>query len=136
MTIKLTCIGSGGADLPTEFLDRSGNTAESRFDVTVGDVYTARAIAVWTYGVGVLIVDDTGRPNWKPIGLFVVSDGRVQPDWELAIVSRDPLVALLGYQSLIHDPAHHDDLIERKVAALDTFLRESGADDDPRLAFP
>ncbi|MCX5395345.1 hypothetical protein [Streptomyces sp. NBC_00094] len=109
-----------------DFLRKSGNTPQSRFNVTLGQEYLANAMALWTYGLGVLIVDDTGRPNWKPIGLFDVTDRKLPDDWEFtAVRDRDPLVALWGYPALIRDPNHHDDLIERKSSALEVFLREA-----------
>jgi hypothetical protein len=46
------------------------------------------------------------------------------------------VLALWGYPALIRDPNHHDNLIERKLSALDTFLVESGAADDHRLHAP
>lgn len=120
--MRLVCTGSTGADLPAEVLARSGNTPFSRFNVTVDDEYDVRAMALWTYGIGVLIVDDTGRPNWKPIELFGVVDGQLAANWEFAVVrGREPVLALWGYPTLVRDPDHHDNLIERKMSALDAF---------------
>jgi hypothetical protein len=137
MTVRLVCTGSTGADLPADALERSGNTPFSRFNVTVGDEYDVWAMALWTYGIGVLIVDDTGRPNWKPIDLFVVVDGRLPKHWEFAVVRQhEPVLALWGYPTLARDPNHHDNLIERKLSALDAFLRESGAVEDHRFRAP
>ncbi len=135
--MRLQCRGNSGAALPTSVLEASGNTSSSRFNVTVGEQYDARAMALWTYGLGVLIVDDTGRPNWKPLDLFVVRDGSLPDNWEFAVVNqREPVLALWGYPSLIHDPRHHDDLIDRKISAFQRFLGESGADRDRRLHTP
>jgi hypothetical protein len=137
MTVRLVCTGSSGADLPVEVLEGSGNTPFSKFNVTVDDEYNAWAMALWTYGLGVLVVDDTGRPNWKPIDLFVVVDGQLPANWEFAVVmQRGPVLALWGYPTLVRDADHHNNLIERKLSALDAFLRESGAADDHRLRTP
>lgn len=125
--MRLVCVGSVGGDLPPGVLEKSGNTPVSRFNVTVGQEYVARAMALWTYGLGVLIVDDTGKPNWKPIDLFEVSDARIPDGWEFSTVKdRDPVLALWGYPALIRDPRHHDELIERKKSAYEVFLQESG----------
>lgn len=135
--MRLVCTGSAGADLPADVLEGSGNTPFSKFNVTVDDEYDVWAMALWTYGIGVLIVDDTGRPNWKPIGLFVVSDGQISTNWEFAILRhREPVLALWGYPTLVRDPNHHDNLIERNLSALDAFLRESGAVEDHRFRAP
>jgi hypothetical protein len=94
-------------------------------------------MALWTYGLGVLIIDDTGRPNWKLIDLFVVVDGQLPGNWEFAAVTqREPVLALWGYPALVRDPDHHDNLVERKLSAMDAFLRESGAAGDHRLRAP
>jgi hypothetical protein len=128
--MRLACVGSRGRDLPADVLEKSGNTSLSRFNVTVGQEYVVRAMALWTYGMGVLIVDDTGRPNWKPLDLFNVVDPRLPKGWEFTTVeARDPVIALWGYPTLIRDPNYHDNLINRKISALDAFLRES--EDDP-----
>jgi hypothetical protein len=135
--VRLACIGSVGADLPADLRERSGNTPFSNFNVTVDEEYDVWAMASWTYGIGVLIVDDTGRPNWKPIDLFAVVDGRLPTNWEFAVVrQREPVLALWGYPTLVRDPDHHDNLIERTLSALDDFLRESGAVEDHRFRAP
>lgn len=125
--MRLECVGSAGSDLPEAFLASSGNMPSSRFNVTVGREYIARAMALWAYGLGVLVIDDTGEPNWKPIELFNVVDGELPQGWEFAVAHNPkPVLALLGYHSLIRDPNHHDDLIERKKSAIEAFIRESG----------
>jgi hypothetical protein len=132
--VKLVCTGGTGADLPEDVLESSGNTRFSRFNVTVGEEYNVWAMALWTYGVGVLIVDDTGRPNWKLIDLFTVVDGQLPTNWKFAVTKgQEPVLALWGYPTLVGDPDHHRMLIERKISALNAFLSQTGAVDDPRF---
>lgn len=127
--MRLACVGNVGSDLPPDALKRSGNTPESRFNVTIGREYTVHAMVQWPWSLGVLIVDDTGKPNWKSIWLFQVVDGRLPEGWEFAPVADHPhVLALWGYPSLIRDPDHHDDLINRKVSALEVFLRDTGTE--------
>jgi hypothetical protein len=115
-----------GSDLTARFLEQSGNTSKSRFSLSIGQEYRAHAMALWTYGLGVLVLDDNGRPNWKPMELFTVSDGRLPANWEFVqTVGREPVVALWGYSTLVRDPKHHDDLIDRKLSALEVFRRET-----------
>lgn len=137
MTVRVVCTGNVGADLPADVLKKSGNTPFSRFNITIGAEYDVRAMVLWTHGLGLLIVDDPGRPNWKPIDLFIVPDGQIPANWEFTVVSQQgPVLAFWGYPTLIHDPDHYDNLIERKMSALEAFLRESGAASDPRLRTP
>jgi hypothetical protein len=111
---------------PADVLEKSGNTPPSKFTVTAGQEYAVRAMALWTYGMGVLIVDDTGRPNWK--AARSVQCRRPAPSGGLGIRQerRRPVIALWGYPTLIRDPDHHDNLINRKISALEAFLRETG----------
>jgi hypothetical protein len=126
--MKLSSIGNRGSDLFPFTLRNSGNAPEAKFNVTIGREYTAHALAWWQHGVGALIVDDTGRPNWKPIDLFEVVDATIPNHWEFRHGSGGVVLALIGYPALIHDPNHHDDLIERKKSAYEVFLSETGAD--------
>lgn len=126
--MRLVCKGTQGSDLPADVLERSGNTPWSQFNVTIGREYVAYAMALWTYGLGVLLVDDTSKPNWKLMELFDVVDGGLPSHWEFCLLKGcEPVLALWGYPSLIRDPNHHDDLINREWPALETFFRETGA---------
>ncbi|GIE87948.1 hypothetical protein [Actinoplanes regularis] len=128
--MKLVSVGSQGRDLPPDVLAASGNTPFSRFNITVGNEYRAHAMELSTYGLNVLVVVDTGWSYWVPISLFRVVDGALPAHWEFAVVENGgPVLALWGYPSLIHDPDHHDDLIEREPAAVEVFRREAGIGD-------
>lgn len=126
--MKLICKGSRGSDLSAEVLEKSGNTPWSKFNVTIGREYVVHAMALWTYGLGALLVDDTSRPNWKLMEIFEVVDGRLPRHWEFCLwEGREPVLALWGYPSLIRDPSHYDDLINRERPALEVFFRETQA---------
>lgn len=79
------------------------------------------------YGLSVLVVDGgIHRPYWVPIDLFEVTDQGVPSNWGFTVVRDHPAIrALWGYSSLINDPDHHDDLINRRVKARDAFLRDN-----------
>lgn len=122
----IVAVGSAGADLPADLIARSGNTPHSKFNTTPGVEYRVCAMALWTYSLGYLVVDDTGRPHWKLAELFRVTDGRLPSNWEFCVVkNREPVLALWGYPSLIRDSSHYEDLIERKRHALETFAQEA-----------
>ncbi|GAA0981985.1 hypothetical protein GCM10009555_051090 [Acrocarpospora macrocephala] len=125
--MRLSCIGTTGSDLPARTLEGSGNTRFSRFNVTVGREYVARAMALWANGLTVLIVDDNDRPNWKPIELFDVVDGSIPDDWEFTTVGIEgsSVRALWGYPTLIRDIGHHDALVDRDKTAWRIFLDET-----------
>jgi hypothetical protein len=86
-----------------------------------------------------LTISDTSNPNWYPLPLFDVTDGRLPSDWGFVVRGEDvrsPVLALWGYSTLVNDPDHHDALIDRRMSALRKFLQEcdrSGlADEDLR----
>ena len=125
--MRARCVGSTGEDLPADFLEKSGNTPHSRFNISVGSEYLVHAMALWDYGIGLLVVDDNLRPNWKPIGLFEITDHSLPSNWKFRVVGdKGPVLALWGYRSLIENPEHHDGLIERKTSALEEFCRDTG----------
>lgn len=135
MTLKVVCTDYRGSEIPAAIAARMGAGKHSTYDVTVGAGYTAYAMALWASsprpetpsGLHLLIVDDTGRPNWRPVELFDFSDRRIPDDWQFRMVDGSGNVtALWGYASLIEDPHHHDDLIERRNSALAAFLRDCG----------
>lgn len=126
------CVHNNGAELGVQERRRSF-TDETVFHVTLGSEYRVFAMGIWETELNVLICDDTGKPNWWPIGLFEFEDQAVPCDWEFALLdgqaasggdSSNRSVARWGYREMIRNPKHHDDLIERKPEALKIFANE------------
>ncbi|MCF2530796.1 hypothetical protein [Yinghuangia soli] len=124
--MKVLCVGTTGADAPAEFLRLSGNRPEARFNITLGREYYVHAMALWASGLGVLVIDDTGKPNWKPLGIFEVVDPRLPANWGFAELDPTAYVrALWGYPTLVRDIGHHDQLINRSRSAFAVMKQES-----------
>lgn len=126
------CVHNNGTELGTPERRRSF-TDETVFHVTLGSEYRVFAMSIWETELNVLVRDDTGKPNWWPIGLFEFEDQTVPCDWEFALLdgpaasggySLNRAVARWGYREMIRNPKHHDDLIERKPEALQIFFEE------------
>jgi len=90
-------------------------------------------MSIWETSLDVLVCDDTGKPNWWPIGLFEFDHQTVPCDWEFGLLdgeaasggdSLNKAVAYWGYKEMVRNPTHHDDLIERKPEALRVFFDE------------
>jgi hypothetical protein len=103
-------------------------SAKTKFHLTVGTDYPVHGVAVFKRGVIVLLLDDTGKPNWHPIELFEVTDGTLRPGWKFA--TRDDgdqgMQAIFGYPELVDDEGHKDALIERDPEALRIFQAQAG----------
>lgn len=97
-------MGSTGHDLPVNWMEEAGNGTGDGFNVSAGREYYVYAMSLRSYGLGFLVVDDTGRPGWMPMELFEVVDGRIPSHWEFAPVERpSPVLALWGYPTVIRD---------------------------------
>src|SRR5690348_16548183 len=90
-------------------------------------------MSLWETILTVLVLDETGRPRWHPIGLFEFEHRQLPEDWEFMLLdgvaasggdALDRYVAMWGYRELVRDPGHSDRLIERDPAALRVFFSE------------
>jgi hypothetical protein len=126
------CIHNTGASLgaPSRGHFYSTRTA---FDLHVGSEYVAVGMGLWETTLVALMCDDTGKPNWLPIGLFEFEPQLVPAHWEFALCDGraasggDALnrwVARWGYPELVRNEGHSDGLIERDPDALQIFFRE------------
>ncbi|WP_143109862.1 hypothetical protein [Agromyces sp. CF514] len=124
--MKLTAIGDSGADLPDGARSAYHSHEMTRYRLVVGRTYSPFAMAlIRQMGLKVLILDESGRPNWLPLPLFAVNGHSLPDSWLFAVteVLNAPAVAAIwGYRDLVMDPAHFEALIERKLEAWEAFL--------------
>jgi hypothetical protein len=133
--VIIEAVGNRGRHLPRGVLEVSGNLPESIFHLSIGARYVVHAMALWESGMGVLVLDDAIRPHWYFLDLFTVIDPSLPPNWMFGrreSGSAGPMRCLWGYEALVLDTEHHDDLLERKRSALEIFVTscESGHDLD------
>jgi hypothetical protein len=123
--MQVRCNANRGRDLPRKYLSL-GYTEHSVFNVNVGSVYTVFGMSIWKDALHVLLSDDNGLPNWHPIELFTVLDGRVPDDWLFCAYGDNDsdLKALWGYADLVRNDGHYDALLEREGEALSLFRLE------------
>lgn len=107
--------------------------ANTVFDLSIGAEYPVLGLGIWETVLLALVSDETGKPNWLPVGLFEFNSENVPADWEFALLdglaasagdASNRWVARLGYPELVRNPSHSDELIERNPAALRIFFRE------------
>ncbi|MEV6343301.1 hypothetical protein [Actinoplanes sp. NPDC051851] len=74
-----------------------------------------------------LVLNDGVRPIWAHVELFDFTDAKLPSDW--SFVKRDEgtfgISALWGYRSMIENPSHNDDLMERERDAWRDFLADN-----------
>lgn len=111
-------------------------TDQTSFDVTVGVDYEVAGIGLYETVLLALIEDDSGMPNWLPVGLFDIVGEQLPTRWTFAILdgvaasggdASGRWVAKWGYPELVRDPAHSDALINRDPDALAIFRRREKA---------
>ena len=130
--MRARCIFNSGAQLgkPTRgtfYSDRS------IFQLTIGKRYPVLGLGLFETVMLALVCDETGQPNWLPVGLFQFERRALPEDWEFALLDGvaasggDPenrWLARWGYPELVRNDRHSDALIERDPAALSIFFRE------------
>lgn len=103
------------------------------FQLEVGKRYAVMGLGIFETVLLALVCDESGDPNWLPIGLFEFDDPSLPDSWEFALLdgtaasggeASDRWVARWGYHELVRDESHSDALIERELGALEIFHRE------------
>jgi len=124
--MRVTCISKNGESF-SDHLIRAGYTANSDFALSVGKEYEVYAMSLWCGVIMLLLADEHHLPNWLPMELLSLSDSRVPADWSFlpCLANEKGLQALWGYERLITDASHYDDLIERGPTACATSTRKS-----------
>jgi len=71
-------------------------------------------------GLTVVVPNDSGRPQYVPIGLFEVTDARPSGYWSLAITDHG-LSAQFAPPSILENPYYYDDLSNGDKKTADDF---------------
>ena len=125
--MEVVSVGNRGSDLPESVLGRTANSERARFQISVGSAYAVYAMAIRQGNLGLLVLGDHARPVWCHVELFEVSDAALPAGW--GFTARDEeafgVSALWGYRSIIQNPSHNDDLMERERSAWGDFLLDN-----------
>ncbi len=80
------------------------------FDLEIGREYIIMGMGIFETHLSVLVCDDTGKPNWLPIGLFEFPHEELPSGWEFSLCdpkaasggdSSNRWVAKWGYRELV-----------------------------------
>lgn len=108
-------------------------TRETVFHVSIGREYDVLGFGLYETTLLTLVLDETQKPNWLPVGLFDISSLRLPPEWRVSVFDgiaasggreRRGWVALWGYEELVRDTRQVDALVDRDPAALERFSEE------------
>ncbi|MBI3565282.1 MAG: hypothetical protein HY079_08815 [Elusimicrobia bacterium] len=120
--MKVRCIANTGKNLSENNL-RRGFSRNSEFPLTVGQEYPVYGMCVFEGALSFLVFDDSRRPNWAPVEIFTVVDGRVPSDW--SFTSWDStLSGVWGYKELVSSREYFDRLAEHSEPAILDFHRQ------------
>lgn len=106
---------------------------ETAFELTVGTAYEVLGLGIWETLLVALVRDDTGKPNWVPVGAFEIGPCEVPSDWRFCLhdgaaasggAATQRWAARWGYPELATSDDHVRGLIERDPAELAIFARE------------
>ena len=123
--MDVICNIDNGSCLQRQVLEL-GFTEHSKFNITVGRCYSVLAMSMWASHIFIMLADDTKLPNWYPIDIFSVSNGRMPESWCFAYFGdkqNSLLSALWGYDEIVNRREHYDGLIERDADELEIFFR-------------
>lgn len=129
--MKIRCISNSGRTLSQAALDL-GNSNKTQFPIRVGDVFNVYGQHIYKGVLSYLIVGTyENLPSWYPVELFEVEESMFPLEWYYQFYGYDKLISSIwGYQELIYDEEHHDNLIEREDKAIRIFLKRKKEIDD------
>lgn len=127
--MRVICRLAKGYDLPQDYKGLYF-TAQTKFHITVGQQYDVYATSFYNGGLIILLIDETGLPEWFPVELFEFSDDDIPHGWKLVPIDNEAskTVAVCGHPRLVGDIELLDALSEHDEAALSIFWKEVAVD--------
>jgi hypothetical protein len=125
--MRVICRANNARALPPKhFVAFRGESERTIYHVSVAAEYFVFAMALYNSVMILLLVDDTGKPNWYPIEFFSFNQPKLPTDWFFStdVANEHGVGAIWGYQHLVSDPEHYERLIERDPDALRIFGQE------------
>jgi hypothetical protein len=96
------------------------------FGMQVDREYVVYAISMWKFVLHYLVIpDNTSLPFWYPADIFNVTEPRIPSTWYFAHPfggHGSEVVFELGYEEIVQNQQHSDDLVEREPEAIRVFL--------------
>lgn len=122
--MTLDCIENHARVLGTRHL-ALGFTDRSRIPLKVGKEYVALGMILWGGVLAVLVFDEDGLPSWYPLEFFAVRNSALSPDWRFTKgdSGERSVQAIWGYEELVVNGEHYDELNEREPRAIEIARR-------------
>jgi hypothetical protein len=125
--MQVLCNHNTGAKLSKRYLETSGATRQSEYSLSIKKAYTVFSITIDNYNLYLLLSDEYNVPNFFPAELFSITDASIPDDWQFTAYPDDEeylLKASWGYEYLIQNESHFDNLAEREPEDLAIFAGE------------
>jgi hypothetical protein len=118
------CLFNTGKNLSKNYI-LAGDTIETDFQINIGELYNVYGVNVWKGTINYLISSEKwrNRPLWIPAELFEIVNTTIPNNWHFKFYGYpdERLNAILGYEEMVTNQKHYDELIEREGDALDIF---------------
>ena len=124
--MRVICRANNSKALTPKYFAALSASEQTIYHVSVAAEYFVFAMALYNSVMILLLVDDTGKPNWYPIEFFSFNQPKLPADWffSMDVANEHGVGAIWGYQHLVSDPEHYERLIEREPDALRIFEQE------------
>ena len=105
---------------------RLGYSPRVDFGMRVDREYVVYAVSMWKSVLHYLVIpENTSLPFWYPAAIFQVTDQRVPSSWYFGHPfggDGTDVAFELGYEEIVRNMRHSDDLVERETEAIRIFL--------------
>ncbi|MDX6283867.1 MAG: hypothetical protein QOH03_4938 [Kribbellaceae bacterium] len=119
------CTTNKGYELPDSYHGLYF-TEHTIFHLELGKEYEVYEMGLFNFGLIVLVVDSTGRPDWYPLDVFEIVHGAIPPEWVFArrAGNQEGMSAVWGHSRLANDQSLDEALTMHEEDAMEVFWRE------------
>ena len=120
--MKVKCIYITGESLSQKFID-IGWTKQSQMYLKINQEYEVYGMYYYSGIFKYLVVEDDSSPNWYPSEIFEIVNNKIPTWWYFDMIDnpKGGIEALWGYDELINNEDHYDNLINREKVDLEIF---------------
>ncbi|ATF14860.1 hypothetical protein ABEX29_17680 [Brevibacillus porteri] len=129
--MKVKCIHTLGKDVTNYYGDRFLYSEQTQFSVELGDELTVYGMFQCENSLRFLLHNKrSNKPNWYPSELFVITDHTLPPNWYFGDRKNHKIPAIWGYEEMVLDENHYEDLIEREAHAKEVYFKRKAEIDE------
>ena len=98
---------------------------KSEMDLTINKEYIVYGICYYDYIFKYLVYEDLNQPFWYACELFEIINDKIPSSWYFSFLYHldSPMKILLGYDELVNNEDHNDDLLDKNESAERIFYK-------------